>query len=158
MLPLRDFEETLAKLLARLEAVSGSLVNIKPAPDDWSVTEIACHLVDSASNNHQRFTRLQRTARLELPGYEPEPWVAVEKPSTLAWQSLLGLVRAYNEFVLHLVRNVDPNCLQHVWAIEGKELSLEFLMVDYYRHLQWHIDHLDRRILDVKALMTEGSV
>jgi hypothetical protein len=157
MLPLHDFEATLAKLWSRIDAIPAALVDVKPRPEDWSAKEIVCHLVDSASNNHQRFTRLQRNARLEFPAYESEPWVMVEKPAAVPWSSLVALLKAYNDFVLHLVRSVDPACLGHVWVVDGKELSLEYLMGDYYRHLEWHIAHLDKRLLEVAALLPPPS-
>lgn len=147
-----QFEATLARLLALLDSVPEGMVDRKPRPEDWSIKQIACHLVDSASNNHQRFTRLQRTRRLEFPAYETEPWVAVEKPEGMSWQTMLELVRAYNAFVLHLVANLDPACLGNFWVVDGKELTLEFLARDYYRHLEWHIAHLEARIREVKAL------
>ncbi len=146
------FQATLARLLALLESVPEALVERKPSAEDWSIKEIACHLVDSASNNHQRFTHLQRTARLVFPPYEPEPWVAVEKPQALPWKTLLDLVRAYNAFVLHLVAHLDPACLGHVWVVGDKELSLDFIARDYYRHLGWHVEHLEKRIAAVKAM------
>ncbi len=146
------FQATLARLLALFESVPESLVDSKPSAQDWSIKEIACHLVDSASNNHQRFTHLQRTRRLVFPPYEPEPWVAVEKPEGMAWKTLLDLVRCYNAFVLHLVSNLDRACLGNVWIVGDEERSLEFLARDYYRHLDWHINHLQSRISQVRAL------
>ena len=145
------FQATLARLLALFESVPDSLVDIKPSPENWSIKEIACHLVDSASNNHQRFTHLQRTQRLIFPPYEPEPWVAVEKPESMAWRTMLDLLRSYNAFVLHLVSHLDRACLGNVWIVGDKELSLEFLARDYYRHLDWHISHLESRISEVRA-------
>ena len=146
------FRATLARLLALFESVPEFLVDVRPSAEDWSIKEIACHLVDSASNNHQRFTHLQRTRRLVFPPYEAEPWVAVEKPQALSWQTMLDLVRAYNAFVLHLVSHLDPACLGHVWVVENKELTLEYLACDYYRHLDWHVDHLEKRIAAVRAI------
>lgn len=146
------FEASLGRLMALFDAIPQPLVHIKPNPDDWSVKEIACHLVDSASNNHQRFTRLQRTQRLVFPAYETEPWVAVERAQTMDWQTLLGLLKSYNAFVLHLVRNLDPACLGNVWVIDGQEKPLDFLARDYYRHLDWHFEHLQKRITEVRAL------
>jgi hypothetical protein len=145
-----SFEASMTRLWALFESVPEALIDIKPRPDDWSVKQIACHLVDSASNNHQRFTRLQRTARLEFPPYETEAWVAVEQPEAMAWTSLFTLLKSYNAFVLHLVRNLDPACLAHVWVMQGKELTLEYLARDYYRHLDWHFEHLEKRIHEVK--------
>jgi hypothetical protein len=152
------FQATLARLIALFESVPAALVDVKPRPEDWSIKQIGCHLVDSASNNHQRFTRLQGAARLEFPAYEAEPWIAIEKPEGLAWKTVLDLLRAYNAFVLHLVANLGPACLQNVWVVDGKELTLEYLARDYYRHLDWHHAHLEMRIREVKAISPAAPV
>jgi hypothetical protein len=148
---LAAFEATLSRLLVLFESAPESVVGVQPRPEDWCVKQIACHLIDSASNNHQRFTRLQRTARLEFAPYDTEAWVAVEKPEGLAWAQLLGLLKHYNAFILHLARNLDLACLGHVWVADGKEKTLEFLVRDYYRHLDWHITHLETRLREVGA-------
>lgn len=147
---ITGFEATLARLMALFEAVPEELVDVKPRADDWSIKEVACHLVDSASNNHQRFTHLQRVRRLVFPTYEAEPWVAIEKPKSLPWRTMLDLVRSYNAFILHLVSTLSPECLANVWLVGDKELFLEYLVRDYYRHLDWHIEHLENRIAEVK--------
>ncbi len=150
------FKASVDRLLAVFESVPERLVDVKPSADSWSIRQIACHLVDSASNNHQRFTHLQRTPRLIFPTYEPEAWVAVEKPEKMSWDVLLDLLRCYNTFILHLVANLDPACLGNVWMVDGQEKTLEFLARDYYRHIDWHIDHLEKRIAEVKAQSTDG--
>jgi hypothetical protein len=43
------FRATLARLLALFESVPESLVDVKPRTEDWTIKEIACHLVDSAN-------------------------------------------------------------------------------------------------------------
>jgi len=60
------FAAAIARLMSAFDAIPESLTDVKPRPEDWSIKQIACHLVDSASNNHQRFTRLQR-ARWTTP-------------------------------------------------------------------------------------------
>ena len=149
------FEAAIARLMSAFDALPEALTGVKPRLGDWSIKEIACHLFDSASNNHQRFTRLQRTQRLEFPAYETEPWVAVEKPEGLPWKDLLDLLRLYNVFILHLVRNLDPACLTNVWAIGGESKTLAFLARDYYRHLDWHLAHLETRIREIQALSSQ---
>jgi hypothetical protein len=146
------FEAAIARLMSAFEAIPDSLTDVQPRPEDWSVKQIACHLVDSASNNHQRFTRLQRTQCLEFPAYETEPWVVVEKPEGLPWDALLGLLKLYNVFLLHLVRNIDPSCLGNVWVVGGESKTLEFLVRDYYRHIDWHLAHLEARIREIRGL------
>jgi hypothetical protein len=39
----------------------------------------------------------------------------------------------------------------HVWVADGQEKTLEFLVRDYYRHLDWHITHLETRLRQVGA-------
>ena len=44
-------------------------LKFRPSEDAWSVKEITGHLIDSASNNHQRFVRLQLLEKLTFPDY-----------------------------------------------------------------------------------------
>src|SRR5690349_21860956 len=45
------------------------------APERWTKKEVIGHLIDSASNNHQRLVRGQMTSGQDFPGYEQEQWV-----------------------------------------------------------------------------------
>jgi len=74
------FEAAIARLMSAFDALPEALTGVKPRLGDWSIKEIACHLVDSASNNHQRFTRLQRTQRLEFPPMKPNPGLRSRSP------------------------------------------------------------------------------
>ena len=38
----------------------------------WSRKQVVAHLIDSASNNHQRFVRAAQQASLDFPGYDQE--------------------------------------------------------------------------------------
>jgi hypothetical protein len=148
---LPAFEASLARLTALFDSAPEAIVDVQPRPGDWSVKQIVCHLVDSASNNHQRFTRLQQTERLLFPAYDPEAWVAKEDPRELPWGTLLGLFKLYNAFILHLVRHLDSTCLGHVWSTDKGDKTLEFLVRDYYAHLDWHTAHLERRLREVQG-------
>lgn len=145
------FEASLARLTALLDSAPDTLVDVQPRPGDWSVKQIACHLIDSASNNHQRFTRLQQTARLVFPGYDQEVWVAKENPRELPWGTVLGLFKLYNAFVLHLIRHFDLACLGHVWASDNGDMTSESLARAYYAHLDWHSAHLEKRLREVQG-------
>ena len=50
----------------------------KSSPEKWSTKEIIGHLIDSASNNHQRFVRAQFSDDLVFPGYQKDEWIAVQ--------------------------------------------------------------------------------
>lgn len=49
-----------------LTAIGEPAFSTKPAPEKWSKKEIIGHLIDSATNNHQRFVRAQ---------FEPTPQI-----------------------------------------------------------------------------------
>jgi hypothetical protein len=44
----------------------------RPSPGRWTKKEVVGHLIDSASNNHQRFVRGQFAGGQDFPRYEQE--------------------------------------------------------------------------------------
>ena len=120
-------------------------LTFRPSEDAWSAKEIIGHLIDSASNNHQRFVRLQLTDRLNFPeyGHENIHWVRIQNYQAQAWETLLVLWRYFNLHLAHTMQTVDPSCLSNVWEIGAKTSATLFeLMTDYLRHLQDHIKQI----------------
>jgi hypothetical protein len=113
------------------------------SPSGWTLKEIIGHLIDSASNNHQRITRLQLAPELQFPSYENEKWLAAEKWNRLAWTEILDLFKQYNLFLAHLIRNADPNRLKNRWFGRDRSgeriFSLEEMIADYLKHLKEHL-------------------
>lgn len=52
-------KEILQETPIKLSSLSDEDASQKPNPKKWSKKEILGHLIDSASNNHQRFVRAQ---------------------------------------------------------------------------------------------------
>ncbi len=50
----------------------------RPAPERWTKKEVVGHMIDSASNNHQRLVRGQLAAGQDFPRYEQEQWVRIQ--------------------------------------------------------------------------------
>src|SRR5687767_6158292 len=57
----------------------------RPSPGKWSAKEIIGHLVDSASNNHQRFVRAVYQDDLVFTGYDQAHWVSVQHYQDAQW-------------------------------------------------------------------------
>src|ERR1700680_2736338 len=74
----------------------------RPSPERWTRKEVLGHLIDSASNNHQRFVRGQIAAGQEFPDYDQEPWVRIQNYQAARWHDLIDLWRAYNAHLLHV--------------------------------------------------------
>ena len=120
-------------------------LTFRPSEDAWSVKEIIGHLIDSASNNHQRFVRLQLADRLSFPDYGGENvnWVRIQNYQEQKWEELLGLWRYFNRHLARTIRSVDPSCLTHVWVIDSDtRFTLFELMTDYLRHLELHFNQI----------------
>jgi hypothetical protein len=112
----------------------------------WSIKEIVGHLIDSASNNHQRFIRLQYTKELTFPDYqfENEKWVTIQNYQEEDWNSLVQLWKCFNLHIVHVIRNINRKMLSHIWR-EGSvsPVSLQDLIVDYLAHFKVHLDQIE---------------
>lgn len=119
--------------------------------EDWTLTDQIAHLVDSASNNHQRFIRLQLEDALEFPGYDADEWRRASKAGAVDYGLLVELWHSYNRYLLEVISNVDPAALGHYWVAGDGRKTLEFLITDYFAHLEWHEDLFDRTVRDLTS-------
>lgn len=132
-----------------LRSVPNETIMARPGLGEWSVKEIVGHLVDSASNNHQRFVRLQVADGLVFPDYSQNntSWVAIQRYQAADWDDLLALWRHFNLHLARIIRTVDLQCIDHIWVIdEDTTITLGELMTDYLRHLKDHLQHIKNLI------------
>ena len=66
-----ELRDAIKKITPVLEKMGDEATRRRPEPGKWSPREIIGHLIDSASNNHQRFVRSQFQDDLVFPGDEP---------------------------------------------------------------------------------------
>ena len=124
----------------RLRAIS-ELESAKPVlSGGWSRKEVIGHLVDSASNNHQRFVRAALQTSLEFPAYDQVGNAHVEAFQEAGWSLLVSLWADYNRYLAHVLAHLPPSKLDTVCRIgPGSPVTLEFLARDYLRHLVHHL-------------------
>jgi hypothetical protein len=153
MIDLKIAHDTVAAFQQLLDKTPVEAAIIRIAPDAWTLAEIAGHLIDSASNNHQRFARL-RLGNLEgFPGYETQTWVTAQHYDTCDFKMLAGLWTSYNAFLLHLVETTPPWARKNVWVTSRSYYDLDFLITDYYEHLRIHTDHYAERLAAIECSM-----
>ena len=120
-------------------------LTFRPSENEWSIKEIVGHLIDSASNNHQRFVRLQLTDRLDFPDYGQDNihWVKIQNYQQHSWHELVSLWRYFNIQLACIIRAVDPSSLRHIWQIHSQSsVTLFDLITDYLRHLELHLNQI----------------
>jgi hypothetical protein len=134
---LRFAVRTLPGILARCSEAESEH---RPSPERWSKKEVLGHLIDSASNNHQRFVRGQLASGQDLPGYQQEEWVRIQGYQSAHWHDLIDLWRAYNTHLLHVTERMSEEGQRATCRIGGRpEVTLAGLFVDYVDHLEHHL-------------------
>ncbi len=157
MIDTEKFKEVVNSFNSKLAAVSESITDIKLSEDKWSLKEIIGHLIDSASNNHQRFVRLQFGDLVHFPAYDAEPWINAQSYSSVPWKDIIALWYSYNCVLLNIIDTMDEKAVDNAWKIDESELSLGFLVKDYYRHLKWHTDQFESRLEEIKECIRDSA-
>jgi len=125
---------------ARLVDMSAEEVTRRDAPDSWSKKEILGHLIDSASNNHQRFVRACSSGALEFPYYRQEDWARVQRCNEADWRNLIELWSAFNHHLCHIIERIPESAYANPCNIGQPEpVRLEFVVRDYLRHMKHHL-------------------
>jgi hypothetical protein len=136
----RDLATAVADALPQLAAIGEEAAAQPRAPGKWSRKQVIGHLLDSASNNQQRFVRAQLAPSLSFPGYAQESWVAAQAYQERSWADLVELWSAANRHLAHVVAHIDPRALETPCAIgDGAPVTLRFVAEDYVRHLHHHL-------------------
>ena len=132
-------DTTEASLLKISEAASSAPLR----PGGWSPKQVIGHLIDSASNNHQRFVRAVIQGSLEFPGYDQEGWVRVAAAQEMPWPLLIALWASYNRYLAHILAHLPEDAFEAQCRIGSSEpVTLEFLAEDYLVHLNHHLQQL----------------
>jgi DinB superfamily len=148
---LQDFQQTIDRAVGGLLLINSAASQTPPAPGKWSPREVIGHLIDSASNNHQRFVKAQFTDDLEFHGYEQAEWVSTQGYNDESWEHLVQLWKLYNLHMLHLIARIPAQVLtkqrrkhnlnQLAWQPVPVEqpATLEYFIRDYLGHLKHHL-------------------
>jgi hypothetical protein len=103
-------------------------------------------LIDSASNNHQRFVRALIQPELEWPNYEQESWVKVQRYTVADWENLVKLWVAFNHHLLWMVLHVPEEKVGTSCRIgDNPPITLGELISSYVDHVEHHLDQIPRR-------------
>ena len=146
-----ELENAIEKATPLLSAMSEESSRRRPRPDKWCPREVIGHLIDSASNNHQRFVRALFQDELIFPGYDQDAWVSAQRYRDAPWEELIALWRSFN---LQIVRVMEAspeeqrqrprsrhNLDELAWRPVPREAptTLDYFMQDYVAHMKHHL-------------------
>jgi DinB superfamily len=116
------------------------------APGKWQRRQLAGHLIDSASNNHQRFVRAALTEPGSVftgPGYDQEGCVRVQRFDALPLPVLTGMLLNYNRLIAHLLDCFPQDRLATPCLIAAyPSMTIETVAISYVAHLEHHLRQL----------------
>ena len=147
----RRLREALASAEPMLRAISEEASARIPAPGKWSNRQTIGHLIDSASNNHQRFVRAVSQDDLVFPGYDQDEWVELQRYQESAWSELLTLWISFNRHIAQVMAAVPDEIRLRVRTrhnlhqiamrppARGDQATLDYFMSDYVYHLEHHV-------------------
>jgi DinB superfamily len=144
---MKELSEQLLRVVetaeAKLRKTSEPETSKPIRPGGWSRKQVLGHLIDSASNTHQRFVRAALQPSLDFPPYDQDGNVRLEAPQEADWSLLVSLWAAYNRYLAHIIARLPANKLETVCRIgPDKPFTLEFLANDYVRHLVHHLNQI----------------
>src|SRR5579863_8811939 len=126
-----------------LQKVTEADSNTPALKGGWSRKQVIGHLIDSASNNHQRFVRASLQGSLEFPGYDQDGCVRIQAVQNAPWLLLVTLWTNYNLYLAHVIANLPASRLNAACRIDEDEpVTLKFLAEDYLAHLSHHLGQI----------------
>ncbi len=127
----------------RLLEISEQQSSEKPYPEKWSIKQILGHLVDSASNNHQRIVRMQEIPDIGVFRYNQMHWVECQQYQSESFSDLVNTWYFANRHLAHVIEHIDKGSLSHVCDLGYPQpVTLRFIVEEYVRHVRHHIDQI----------------
>lgn len=156
-----SINEIMSREIPMLLSLTEEQVSLKRNVQSRTVKMLVGHLIDSASNNHQRMVRLQYAPRcghsmpntemgmLVFPDYtqDNDLWIALQDYQHEDWQTLVMLLKLYNQHICHVISSVDKTKLNNYWIdYEGSRVTLDAMIRGYVNLLNLHLGQIHELI------------
>jgi hypothetical protein len=139
----QQFRSDLDDVHRTLVSVPEALADVPWRESGWTRKQIVGHLLDSATNNRQRFVRAASDGSYEGPRYVQDAWVAAHGYAEQTWETLLGWWEAEHEILMAIVDRIPEEQLEARCVLGGEApVTLRFLIEDYVSHQRWHLKQL----------------
>lgn len=122
---------------ALLRQISPADFAYKPHPDKWSKKEIIGHLIDSATNNHQRFVRGQFEDTPKIL-YQQNHWNTYSYHQNIDAEQIISFWALYNKQLLEIIKCMPDEMLLRTVETNAVH-TIAFLFEDYVAHAEHHL-------------------
>lgn len=129
------------KVPSMLTEIGEANMSAKPLPSKWSKKEIIGHLIDSATNNHQRFVRGQFESVPEIR-YDQNKWNECGFYQDIDSKQSISFWTIYNKQLIEIIKRIPTENLKRQIKAGDNLLTIEFLIIDYVEHLEYHLKQI----------------
>ena len=134
---------TVAQAKPLLLKLDNADTSARPSENKWAKKEILGHLLDSASNNHQRFVRAALQGSLTFPGYDQNALVDLQNYAEIDWNFLVDFWATYNRFLAHVIGQLPEQAATVTCDIgNNPSATLACIAEDYVAHLKHHLNQI----------------
>lgn len=146
---INTIEDTINAAETVLSHLPEATISINRNSQDRTIKQIMGHLIDSASNNHQRIVRLQYNEYLIFPDYRQDNdlWISLQNYNNADWTNLVQLWKFYNLHIIQIIKAINQTKLNNYWTdFEGTKVTLKDMIEGYAEHLNLHINEIQELI------------
>jgi hypothetical protein len=149
-----DLGRTVAQAKPLLMKLDNADSSARPSEGQWAKKEIRGHLLDSASNNHQRFVRAALQGNLTFPAYDQNALVDLQTFVEIDWNFLIDFWAAYNRFLAHVIGHLPEEAASFTCNIgNNPPATLGWIAEDYVAHLKHHLNQILGQTFETKWQM-----
>ena len=130
--------------ISRVTTYFESITQLDEAPSGkWNSKEIIGHLIDSGINNLFRYHRILINNETELAGYSQDDLVAFQDYKSWDYSQLVNTWKHINQLILNFTQNTPKDKISTPVNVEGTELTLEEMFLDYTQHIDHHVKQVE---------------
>lgn len=126
-----------------LTEISEDDFSAKPSLSKWSKKEIIGHLIDSATNNHQRLVRGQFEHNPEI-SYDQNKWNEFSFYQEIESNQIISFWTIYNRQLIEIIKRIPSQNLKKHIKVGKNLLTIEYLINDYVEHLEHHLNQITK--------------
>ncbi|CAN5257939.1 DinB family protein [soil metagenome] len=146
-----ELQQIVDRYFKVISSIPESEFSSKPNADKWSKKEVLGHLIDSGQNNLRRFICGQYEVNPKIT-YDQDVWVSSNNYQGKPSKDVILLWKLTNEQICLILESM-PEANYFKSADTGKAEvqlhSLEWLAVDYVRHLKHHLNQIIAGSFDI---------
>jgi hypothetical protein len=149
---IKELKGIIDEYSQKIASLDENEFSTKPTANKWSKKEVLGHLIDSAHNNTRRFICGQYEPSPPNIVYDQDQWVSLNNYQHSDSKDVIALWALANKRICSILEKMPVSAYSKEANTGKNEVSLhtlEFLAVDYVKHLKHHLNQIIANSFDI---------